>query len=201
MRIALMFPGQGAQYVGMGRELYEQYPEVRRLFAEAEEALELPLAELCFNGPEERLEATEITQPAILTVSIAALVALEAELGRPLRPVAVQPLALAWLAPEPPAPRRPLEKPSTLQAVKTAPYIGRCESCQLGQALDRVSQRRLAEGEVPQGHPERHGHGAHPALLFGNKPLRDEQARLGLVPEVDAGRTTGENHAGCLRVA
>ena len=94
MRIALMFPGQGAQYVGMGRELYEQYPEVRRLFAEAEEALELPLAELCFNGPEERLEATEITQPAILTVSIAALVALEAELGRPLRPVVAGGLSL-----------------------------------------------------------------------------------------------------------
>lgn len=94
MGLALMFPGQGAQYVGMGRELYEHYPEARRIFEAADEALQLPLTELCFHGPEERLQETEITQPALLTVSIAALAALEAELGRTIRPVVAAGLSL-----------------------------------------------------------------------------------------------------------
>jgi [acyl-carrier-protein] S-malonyltransferase len=69
---ALLFPGQGSQSVGMGKELAEQYPAARRTFDEADEALGYKLSQLCFEGPEEKLRMTEITQPAILTVSAAA---------------------------------------------------------------------------------------------------------------------------------
>ena len=81
---AFLFPGQGSQAVGMGKELCEQFPLAKKIFAEAEDALGLPLSRLCFDGPEADLKLTENTQPAILTVSIAALRVLEAE--TPLRP-------------------------------------------------------------------------------------------------------------------
>jgi [acyl-carrier-protein] S-malonyltransferase len=71
-RIAFLFPGQGSQAVGMGRELADNYPVARRTFEEADEALGYKLSELCFEGPEEKLKLTEITQPAILTASVAA---------------------------------------------------------------------------------------------------------------------------------
>jgi [acyl-carrier-protein] S-malonyltransferase len=77
--IAFVFPGQGSQYVGMGKELYEQYPVAKKIFDEAEDALGFSLSQLCFSGPEADLKLTENTQPAILTVSIAALRVLEAE--------------------------------------------------------------------------------------------------------------------------
>jgi [acyl-carrier-protein] S-malonyltransferase len=70
--IALLFPGQGSQAVGMGKDLAEKYPLARRTFEEADEALGIKLSQLCFEGPEDQLRLTEITQPAILTVSIAA---------------------------------------------------------------------------------------------------------------------------------
>ena len=92
--VALMFAGQGAQYVGMGRELYDRYEAARRVFAEAEEACGLPLRDLCFEGPAERLAETEITQPAILTVSVAALCCLEEELGGPVPAVVAAGLSL-----------------------------------------------------------------------------------------------------------
>ncbi|REJ35713.1 MAG: hypothetical protein DIU84_06830, partial [Bacillota bacterium] len=92
--VALMFAGQGAQYVGMGRELYDRYEAARRVFAEAEEACGLPLRDLCFEGPAERLAETEITQPAILTVSVAALRCLEEELGGPVPAVGAAGLSL-----------------------------------------------------------------------------------------------------------
>ncbi len=70
--IALMFPGQGAQEVGMGRALAETYPTARRTFDEANEALGYDLAGICFEGPAERLVPTDVCQPAILAMSVAA---------------------------------------------------------------------------------------------------------------------------------
>jgi [acyl-carrier-protein] S-malonyltransferase len=71
--IAFLFPGQGSQAVGMGKELAENHAVARQTFDEADEALGYKLSQLCFEGPEEKLKLTEITQPAILTASVAAL--------------------------------------------------------------------------------------------------------------------------------
>lgn len=81
--IALMFPGQGSQAVGMGKELADKYPLARRTFEEADEALGYKLSKICFEGPEDQLRLTEITQPAILTASVAALRVLETRMPRP----------------------------------------------------------------------------------------------------------------------
>src|SRR6478672_11403457 len=69
---AFLFPGQGSQSVGMGKELSAMYPVARETFDEADAALGYKLSQLCFEGPEEQLKLTEITQPAILTASVAA---------------------------------------------------------------------------------------------------------------------------------
>jgi len=71
-KIAFLFPGQGSQAVGMGRELAERFPAAAETFAEADAALGFPLSKLCFEGPEEELRLTENTQPAIMAVSVAA---------------------------------------------------------------------------------------------------------------------------------
>lgn len=82
--IAFVFPGQGSQYPGMGKDLAENFPVARQVFEEANDALGFDLAGLCYNGPESELKLTTNTQPAILTVSVAALKALEQASG--LRP-------------------------------------------------------------------------------------------------------------------
>jgi len=70
--IALLFPGQGVQKPGMGRKLYDRYPAARRVFERAEQVLDLPVRRLCFEGPAEELNRTEILQPCVMTVCWAA---------------------------------------------------------------------------------------------------------------------------------
>jgi len=124
---AFVFPGQGSQYVGMGKELCEQFPQARKIFAEAEDVLSFSLSQLCFNGPEADLKLTENTQPAILTASVAALRVLEAE--TPLRP--------AWVA------GHSLGEYSALVAVGALRF---------GDAVKVVRERgRLMQRAVPAG--------------------------------------------------
>lgn len=76
---AFIFPGQASQYAGMGKDLFDKFPASKHIFEEADNALGFSISDICFNGPEERLKMTEITQPAILTVSVAAFAALQQE--------------------------------------------------------------------------------------------------------------------------
>src|ERR1700680_4428356 len=76
-QLAFLFPGQASQYPGMGRDLAENFPESRAVFEEADATLGFPISKFCFEGPEDTLKLTENTQPAILTVSVAAVRALE----------------------------------------------------------------------------------------------------------------------------
>lgn len=76
-KTAFVFPGQGAQYVGMGKDLYDRFPEARQVFDAADSILRFPLSKLCFEGPEEELVLTANTQPALFTTSIACLRLLE----------------------------------------------------------------------------------------------------------------------------
>ena len=84
MRTAWVFPGQGSQSVGMGRDLYARSAAARAVFDEADAVLGLPITRLCFEGPEGALTATENAQPALLTMSLALLRALEETRGEPL---------------------------------------------------------------------------------------------------------------------
>lgn len=80
-KTAFLFPGQGSQYAGMGKDLAENFPLARQTFEEADEALGFKLSALCFDGPEDDLKLTFNTQPAILTTSIAALRVVKQETG------------------------------------------------------------------------------------------------------------------------
>lgn len=84
----LVFPGQGAQYAGMGRDLYEAFDAAREVYGEASEALGYDVPELSFNDPEGKIGLTRYTQPALLTHSIACLRVVEAQCGRELTPLA-----------------------------------------------------------------------------------------------------------------
>ena len=84
---AFIFPGQGSQSAGMGKDLANNFAAARAVFEEADDAMGFHLSRLCFEGPEEDLKLTANTQPAILTTSIAALRVLEAEAG--LKPLLV----------------------------------------------------------------------------------------------------------------
>lgn len=96
-KIGFIFPGQGAQYVGMGLDLYEKYQASRDIFDSANSVLGIDLKKICFEGPEGELTKTDISQPAIVTTSIAALKALEQEIhaaGKALAPAAAAGLSL-----------------------------------------------------------------------------------------------------------
>lgn len=91
-KVAIVFPGQGSQYVGMGKAIYEASEAARRVFDLADEVLEFPLSRLCFDGPAAELEDTINAQPAILTVSVATLEAIKERalaMGQHLTPVVV----------------------------------------------------------------------------------------------------------------
>ncbi len=92
-QVAYIFPGQGAQYVGIGRDLYENFPRAREVFQTANEVLGFDLSSLCFQGPEAELHQTLNNQPAMLTVSIACLRALEDQ-ARDLLPTTAAGLSL-----------------------------------------------------------------------------------------------------------
>lgn len=79
MKTALLFAGQGSQYVGMGKDLYDAYPIAKKYYDQAEDILKTPIKEICFNGPEDKLKATENTQPAILLISYVVYKILESE--------------------------------------------------------------------------------------------------------------------------
>ncbi|MDH5251846.1 MAG: acyltransferase domain-containing protein, partial [Nitrospira sp.] len=85
--IGLVFPGQGSQSVGMGKSLCEAHPALKQVYEEASSVLGYDSATLCFEGPAERLNLTEHTQPALLVSSVAALKLLE--------PAGIQPIAVA----------------------------------------------------------------------------------------------------------
>ena len=93
-RYALLFPGQGAQAVGMGKDLAEGFPEARRLFEQANSVLGYSISRLCWEGPQEALTRTEHCQPALFVTSMAVLAALEAVLGKPTIPAATAGLSL-----------------------------------------------------------------------------------------------------------
>ena len=78
---ALLFPGQGSQVVGMGSEFYSNFDIVKKIFKEADEKLNYPISKLIFEGPEDKLQLTENTQPAILTVSYSIFRVLKDEFG------------------------------------------------------------------------------------------------------------------------
>ena len=91
-RVAYLFPGQGAQAVGMGQQLYDESPAARSVFQEVDTALGRPLSKLVFGGPEEQLRDTVNAQPAIMAVSLACMKAMEEDLGEAAMP---HPLVMA----------------------------------------------------------------------------------------------------------
>ena len=91
-KCAFLFAGQGSQYAGMGKDMYETFPESKAVFDKAEEVLSFELKRRCFEGPEEMLKITNVSQPAIVTASLAALAAFKAKLPD------IKPLYMAGLS-------------------------------------------------------------------------------------------------------
>ena len=95
-KIAFLFPGQGAQFVGMGRELDQELPAARALFDRAGEILGFDLRRLCVEGPADALEATDVSQPAIFVASLAALESLKVTKPEVVADCAGRRRARAW---------------------------------------------------------------------------------------------------------
>jgi [acyl-carrier-protein] S-malonyltransferase len=95
--LAYIFPGQGSQFVGMGKDLYDNFPNSKNIFDTADRALGFSLSDICFNGPQDKLISTDNAQPAILTVSIAALEALK-ELSKNYSAFSLEPKFSAGLS-------------------------------------------------------------------------------------------------------
>jgi len=93
-RTAFLFPGQGAQKVGMGADAYQSLPEARRIFDQADEILGFSLSKICFDGPQEKLNETDISQPAIFVTSVALAEAFTARAGKDIEPQAAAGLSL-----------------------------------------------------------------------------------------------------------
>jgi [acyl-carrier-protein] S-malonyltransferase len=94
-KVAFLFPGQGAQFVGMGKDVAERFPEAKALYDRADQILGFGLSKICFEGPEDRLTATDISQPAILVTSLAVLAAMRTtEAGKALTADAAAGLSL-----------------------------------------------------------------------------------------------------------
>lgn len=88
MKKALVFPGQGSQLVGMGKDLYENFSSAREVFTTVDQILEVKLSKIMFEGPSEELTKTENTQPALMAVSIALIEVLEKEFGQKVQDIA-----------------------------------------------------------------------------------------------------------------
>ncbi|MBI4833251.1 MAG: ACP S-malonyltransferase [Planctomycetes bacterium] len=87
MKTAFLFPGQGAQFVGMGKDLYENHPVARRMFDKANQIVEFDIAKICFEGPDTELNKTNICQPAILIMSLVSLAVWNEKDGDPDNPI------------------------------------------------------------------------------------------------------------------
>lgn len=126
-RLAFVFPGQGAQYPGMGQELAMNYPEAAAIFDQADQISPYPVSELCFAGPAERLNSTEFAQPALLTASLAILAAVK-EQG--IKPDLVAGLSLGEYT-----------------ALVAAGYISFAEALPLVQERGRLMQEAVPRGK------------------------------------------------------
>jgi [acyl-carrier-protein] S-malonyltransferase len=146
--LALVFPGQGSQEVGMGRDVCEASSAARAVFQAADDALSLPLSRLCFEGPEPELLRTEIQQPAVLTTSIALLRALEERTQ----------LAPAYLAGH---------SLGEYTALVASGALGFEDAVRLVHARGRFMQEAVPEG-----------HGAMAAILGGSEDLAQEVCKI-----------------------
>ena len=173
-KIAFLFPGQGAQSVGMGRELYAELPAVRALFDRAGEILGIDLTGLCFDGPAEALNATDVSQPALFVASLAALESLKAT--NPEVVAACQ--GAAGLS---------------LGEYTALVFAGAIEF-EAGLKLVRLRGEAMQAAAV--GNPERHGERARARREQGRRALWHESSRsAGSGRQTCSGRATSSSRA------